>query len=1244
VSVTANNSVEPVAGGVITFTAPASGASAVFNGSPATIGSHGLVSVMVAANPIPGTYTVSATAIGVTGTASFSLTNVFGPASLVVTTLLDQNAPLGTAGLRAAILSAETQSGPQAITFDKSILTKPTGNVIDLHSALPDLKGNITIEGTGAKILTVQRDAGASAFRIFTVDAGAAVALSGLTISGGSATYGGGIINFGRLTVSDSTLSANAASIEGGGICNIGGTLTARGSSLSGNTASSGGGGLYNNGSLTLSSTLSGNSAFQGGGVLNAGVGTLTVSNSTLDDNSAHYGAGLWNRGTLTVNSSILSGNSAAQYGGGIDNVGTLTVNNSSVAGNSAAYAGGLFNASGTATLTNATLAQNSASISVGGIDAHSGKVLLHNTLVAGNRLKNSSVDKPSDVAYRLDSASDYNLIGDGRGGLSTAKHNLLGSSSNPINPLLAALGSYGGPTQTMALLPGSPAIDAGSSAYGGSTDQRGMPRVGNTDIGAFESQGFAIALSSGNNQKATANTAFAQPLVVSVTANNSVEPVAGGVITFTAPASGASAVFSSSPATIGSHGRVSVMATANPIPGTYAVSASATGIARTATFSLTNLFGPASLVVTTLLGQNNPIATNSLREAITSAETQSGPQTITFDKSILTKPTGNVIDLHSALPDLKGNITIEGPGAKILTVQRDAGASAFRIFTVDAGAAAALSALTISGGSATYGGGIINFGRLTVSDSTLSANTARIEGGGICNIGGTLTVSGSTLSGNTATSTSAGGGGIWNSGTARLSNSTLSGNAGFQGGGVLNCSHASLTVSDSSIVADNTAAFGGGIWSNSRVTLSNSSLSDNSATSGGGVCNGGRGTVTVSDSTLSGNRAVRGGGMSLGGSSTATVSASSLSGDSAVEGGGLFNSGSLTVNGSALSSNSATSGGGIYNLGILKVNNSTLCGNSAQYVGGLFNTGGTATLTNATLADNSASVSVGGIDAYSGAVQLNNTLVAGNRLKNASVNKPSDVAYGLDSASDYNLIGDGRHGLSTSNHNLLGTSTSPLNPLLAPLGNYSGSTQTMALLPGSPAIDAGSSAYGGSTDQRDKPRVGATDIGAFESQGFNIAISSGNNQSTKINTAFANPLVVSVTAKNAADPVAGGAITFTVPAAGASAVLKGSPATISSDGKASIKATANGTTGTYTVSAAASGIASPAKFSLTNTAAASPAITLPAPAATTMATAPSPQQASDQVMTELGRTWDFLLAGDNVHVLRNSPHAATEF
>ena len=115
-------------------------------------------------------------------------------------------------------------------------------------------------------------------------------------------------------------------------------------------------------------------------------------------------------------------------------------------------------------------------------------------------------------AAFRL--LSGNNLIGETDGSSGWVGSDLTGTIAAPLNPLLAPLGNYGGPTQTMALLPGSPAIDAGNNALipaGITTDQRGLPRIVNTivDIGAFESSGFTIAVTSGSGQSTGVLTAF---------------------------------------------------------------------------------------------------------------------------------------------------------------------------------------------------------------------------------------------------------------------------------------------------------------------------------------------------------------------------------------------------------------------------------------------------------------------------------------------------------------------------------------------------------------------------------------------------------------------------------------------------------------------------------------------------------------------------------------------------------------
>ena len=211
------------------------------------------------------------------------------------------------------------------------------------------------------------------------------------------------------------------------------------------------------------------------------------------------------------------------------------------------------------------------------------------------------------------------NLIGETDGSTGWVGSDLTGTMAAPLNSLLASLGNYGGPTQTMALLPGSPALDGGNNALipgGVTTDQRGLPGIvnGKVDVGAFESSGFTIAATSGSGQ--TASGTFPAPLVATVTANNPIEPVAGGLVAFIPPASGASAGVTSSPATIGASGTASVTATSNAFGGSYTISATASGVPAAASFSLTKR-APVSIA----LSPGNPV----LDEGVTGQLTATG-------------------------------------------------------------------------------------------------------------------------------------------------------------------------------------------------------------------------------------------------------------------------------------------------------------------------------------------------------------------------------------------------------------------------------------------------------------------------------------------------------------------------------------------------------------------------------------------------------------------------------------------
>ena len=174
----------------------------------------------------------------------------------------------------------------------------------------------------------------------------------------------------------------------------------------------------------------------------------------------------------------ITGGEAGYSYGGGLYNLGTTSLTNCTVSGNSAVFGGGglangnYFNQGPALSLINCTVSGNTG----GGLSTYFGVTTATNTIIAGNDF---------DLSVVLDPASTNNLIGG--------------------DPMLAPLGLYGGTGETMALLPGSPAIDAGTGGQGiPLTDQRGMPRVGAVDIGAFESSGFTIAATSGSGQTAS--------------------------------------------------------------------------------------------------------------------------------------------------------------------------------------------------------------------------------------------------------------------------------------------------------------------------------------------------------------------------------------------------------------------------------------------------------------------------------------------------------------------------------------------------------------------------------------------------------------------------------------------------------------------------------------------------------------------------------------------------------------------
>ena len=238
---------------------------------------------------------------------------------------------------------------------------------------------------------------------------------------------------------------------------------------------------------LTEGITLSGNNSSR---VLNISAGTtvdlnrLTITAGMTAADSD--GAGCLNAGDLTVRHSTVHGNASGRHGGGIANSGLLTVVNSTVANNTANQSGGgVDTRAGSLLAEHVTLSGNAAgaAASGGGLYAEGSSVTLRDSIVASNTANSVSDDLKLGAGASI-SPVGSNLFStlDGSG-LSAGAGILVG------DPLLEVLGNYGGPTLTLALLPGSPAIDAATAGTSLSADQRGFERTlgAGTDLGAYE-------------------------------------------------------------------------------------------------------------------------------------------------------------------------------------------------------------------------------------------------------------------------------------------------------------------------------------------------------------------------------------------------------------------------------------------------------------------------------------------------------------------------------------------------------------------------------------------------------------------------------------------------------------------------------------------------------------------------------------------------------------------------------------
>lgn len=371
---------------------------------------------------------------------------VIASAASAATLTVTNTGDAGVGSLRATIAAAA--SG------DTIVFGIPANSTIALTSGAITFPAGVslTIDASSVNTVTIQAAANNRVF-LMPNDGARNIDLRNLVITGGS------------LSASGAT-GAGIAFLSGGSLSLTGCTVS--GNSLTGSNSS--GAGIY---------------------MANAG-GTLTITRSTISGNSLTspngQGAGLWTGVNASLSNTTVSGNTSNSnnsLGGGIyvnNSVGNFSVNhvtvtdNSSV-GNGSNGGGGIFHP---AFVTGT----------------------IRNSIFAGNTTSGTGPDMSGTFT-----SGGYNLVGNGTGATGFTNGVLadqVGTAVSPIAPLLLALAANGGPTQTHALSPLSPARDKGSASGGLTVDQRNVARPyddpgianaagGNgSDIGAFEAQTLA--------------------------------------------------------------------------------------------------------------------------------------------------------------------------------------------------------------------------------------------------------------------------------------------------------------------------------------------------------------------------------------------------------------------------------------------------------------------------------------------------------------------------------------------------------------------------------------------------------------------------------------------------------------------------------------------------------------------------------------------------------------------------------
>jgi hypothetical protein len=542
--------------------------------------------------------------------------------------------------------------------------------------------------------------------------------------------------------------------------------------------------------SLTISNGRCASNEFGGGGISISSAANVFLSYVTVSDNDAngYTGGGIDNNGgTVSLFDCTISGNQAT-IGGGLANNGgagapTMTLTNCTVVNNTASNtsttaggAGGIDNFNGILTVRNSTIAGNSATTNAasgggGGISntsaGETSTVHLGNTIVSGNASNQLGPDLRG--AFISDG---YNLIRikDGSTGLGSAGDQL-GTASAPVNADLGSLRDNGGPVDTRAPSSTSAAIDQGKT-MGAANDARGrarpydnpaIPNVAGgdgSDIGAVELQAPTVVTNLNDSGPGSLREAVTKPKVLS-----------GDTITFASNLTGT--IYLTSGELLPQES-ITIDG-----PGQTVVTVARSFAAGTPNFRIFDI------------AQNVTVTISGLAISNGNSSGQGGGG----GGGILNAGTLVVRDCT-----IQDNFTAGGAGianSGTLTITRcsfgrnnspgSVGGGLSNSSPTNGTATATVTASTFFDNVSANGGGIYNDSILSLTNCTLSGNTASGDGGGIYNNGGNVTLLNCTVANNSGSSTNSGngGGGIGNftGGAVHIGNTIIAGNTHTQGG-----------------------------------------------------------------------------------------------------------------------------------------------------------------------------------------------------------------------------------------------------------------------------------------------------------------------------------------------------------------------------------------------------------------------------------------------------------------------------